>query len=174
MRGHLLPPAPQVPMVCQPRKCSWGAAGLGAAQGAPPAPCSSALSPGPWCVPRRDRNSPLPVLHNSLPTPLLPGHCIWSPGRPPPPLQPLGSGNCSSSSGNPAFLASDGAGRLGGWGESPPRVGDKGTPPAMGLVAGGWARGADRFWGGGESFLFCLAVLLAGTGPCHLLGLAQG
>lgn len=40
--------------------------------------------PDPWCVPRRDRNSLLPALHNSLPTPLLPGHCIWSPGWLPP------------------------------------------------------------------------------------------
>lgn len=40
--------------------------------------------PDPWCVPRRDRNSLLPALHNSLPTPLLPGHCIWSSGWLPP------------------------------------------------------------------------------------------
>lgn len=40
--------------------------------------------PDPWCVPRRDRNSLLPALHNSLPTLLLPGHCIWSPGWLPP------------------------------------------------------------------------------------------
>lgn len=121
--GTPAPPAPQVPMVCQPRKCSRGAAGLGAAQGAPPAPCSSALSPGPWCVPRRDRNSPLPALHNSLPTPLLPGHCIWSPGCPP--------HRCSPSNPGIALLPAE---ILLSW-------------PAMGL--GGWGGGGNLLPGWG-------------------------
>lgn len=96
---HLCPVSLQVPMGCQPSQRSGAmleaqlsVAGAGGAvggsgpgrSGCSPHSLQLCFVPDPWCVPRRDRNSLLPALHNSLPTPLLPGHCIWSPGWLPP------------------------------------------------------------------------------------------
>lgn len=104
-------------------------------------------APHPAVCPGQELAASCP--HNSLPALLLPGHCICSPGKAfPPPCSPLGSGNCSSSSGNPALVGSGGAEW---WGHScatgiTSGAGGEGHPQLWGR-AGGFAQG-QTLWGG--------------------------
>lgn len=169
---QLLPPRPAdahgVPAQRSLTGRCWGACGLpgqgwgqlqrGGGQGAPPpppAPCSSAWSAAlgvsqggagtgrflPCTIPsppRSSRDIVFGALAGSFP--------------PPAPLQPLGSGNCSSSSGNPAFPASGGAGGPGGealstLGIFSQGLGSRGSPLPWGWALLGGLVGADGFLG---------------------------
>lgn len=109
-------------------------------------PPPSPAPPIPRCVP--GRNWPLPA--RTIPSPPCSSRdIVFAALAGPSPLlcSPLGSGNCSSSSGNPALIASGGAGR---WGHScetgiTSGKGGKGHPQLWGR-AGGSAQG-QRLWG---------------------------